>query len=169
MTAALLCPGPSIAHVTPHRVKGYDLRVGVNRAAIAFECDVWAALDYPTIRDWKDAILGAPVLLTRRQTYIDVQVGLRLHATLVEDIACPVPLWHLKTATAALGLLKARGVREIDVFGADWTDQPDFDGHLQVGSDRSADRWAQESETWQAMVAWLASHGCAVTRKHGSA
>ena len=117
------------------------------------------------IRRWADSVVGSPALLTRRQTWIDVRKRLALTTIrLVEDIECPVRLWDVKTATAALGLLATTGVSRIDVYGADWTDQPDFDGHIEVGCDRSAERWKQERETWGEMVDWLGSRGTEVNR-----
>lgn len=69
MTVALLCPGPSLARTFDDDFAG--IRVGVNRAAVGFRCDLWAALDYPMLRDEQDNVLGTPELLTRRQTWED--------------------------------------------------------------------------------------------------
>jgi hypothetical protein len=120
MNVALICPGPSIANVTPHRLRDYDLTIGVNRAAIAFECSWWAATDYPVLRDWQHAVLGAPALLTRRQTYIDFSSRLRLpEVMLLEDIACPVPRWATERETwdAMVELLATRGTVVTRIHG----------------------------------------------------
>ncbi len=165
MTGALLCPGPSLAHVSPADVRRYDIRVG-NRAATAHECTHWAALDYPLIRDWHARVIGTPVLLTRRQTWIDVQrhTGPR-SVRLVEDLpAPPVKQWDLRTATAALVMLATMPVTRIDVYGADWTNEPDWDD-TAIAEDRTAARWAQESVVWMDLSQWLyEEHGVSVGR-----
>lgn len=164
--AALLCPGPGLSRLDASRLAEYATVVGVNRAATAFRCDWWAALDYPMLRDWQDAVIGSPKLLTRRQTWLDFHRRLRLREIrLAEDIAFPVTGWDAKTATAAIGLLSTLLVTRIDVFGADWTCEPaDFDGVDLNSNDRTAERWTKEAETWGRMVAWLDGRGITVAR-----
>lgn len=166
MIAALLCPGPSLAQLDPARLADYAEVVGVNRAACAFTVKTWAACDYPLIRDWHPAVIGARCLITRRQTWIDTRRHVAFpEVRLLEDIACPVSQWDLKTATAALGYLATLPVKHIDVFGADWSNErKDFDGVDLESNDRTPERWAQESATWGAMVEWLAGRGVTVTR-----
>ncbi len=72
MTAIVLCPGPSLAGYKPQPA---DLTVAVNRAALMFACDAWAALDYPMIRDHLATIAGAPTLLTQQQTRDDLNLS----------------------------------------------------------------------------------------------
>jgi hypothetical protein len=162
MKALLLCPGPSLAGFDDS-TPGY--RVGVNRAAVGYRCDTWAALDYPTIRDQQATVIGSPLLFTRRQTWLDVRGQLRLREIrLVEDLACPVKGWDLLTATTSLVLLADMGAKTIDVYGADWApDALDFDGK-GGGENRSAERFARERETWTALCEWLAGRGVTVTR-----
>lgn len=164
MTAALLCPGPSLAWLDA--LPPCDTAVGVNRAVCRFPCAVWAALDYTTIRDWQLDVVGAPALLTRRQTWADI--GRRCprftDARLVEDYACPVSGWAEKTATAALVMLATVGATAIAVYGADWTDAPDFDGFTQKGSERGETRWLRERAVWAELAAWLAGEGVTLRR-----
>lgn len=171
MNAALLCPGPSLAAIVQSDVDGYSVRVGVNRAAVLLDCHLWAALDYPVLRDWHNAVIGTPQVLTRRQTWTDFGRTCRLRdVVLVEELpAPPVKQWDLKTATCALALLATMPVTSIDVFGADWSDAPDFDGHATAGQDRSAARWAQERATWDALVEWLDGRGVSVCRRNTAA
>jgi hypothetical protein len=58
--AALLCPGPSLVQTFDDDFAGW--RVGVNRAALAFKCDWWAALDHGPIE--REKIGGIPLITT---------------------------------------------------------------------------------------------------------
>jgi hypothetical protein len=163
MNAALLCPGPSLARTFDDAFAG--LRVGVNRAATAYRCDWFAALDYPTIRDYHAQVLGEPKLLTRSQTWVDVHRQCRFDsATIAEDLVSPVPSRELLTATAALVLLGSLGVQAVNVYGADWTpDAPDFDGKA-TGENRSAERFVREAVQWGQIVEWMNGRGISVKR-----
>jgi hypothetical protein len=154
MNVALLCPGPSLANLT--EAPKADVTIGVNRAACRFPCQWWAATDYPLIRDWQHAVLGDPRLLTKRQTWIDLRHRLKFSDVLLLDsLECLVKGWDVKTATASLVLAGTLGATRIDVYGADWTDAPDFDGTTVVGTDRGAQRWDEERATWNAVIAHL--------------
>jgi hypothetical protein len=162
MNVALLCPGPSLA--TLEESPPADITIGVNRAACRFPVTWWAATDYPLIRGWGGAILGNPKLFTRRQTWLDVRRRINPPTVMfTEALSCPVKGWDVKTATAALVLAGNLGATRIDVYGADWTDAPDFDGVEVVGTDRKPQRWDEERATWHAVIAHL---GIPVTR-HG--
>lgn len=163
MKAALLCPGPSLAKTFDPGFSG--LRVGVNYAAVGYPCDVWAAPDYPMVRDNHAKVLGTPKWLTRRQTAIDI--GKRVRFTDVvhtEDLSCPWKPFTLKTATCAMVLLATLGATDVKVYGADWKpDAPDFDG-VQRGEDRSAERFRVEREIWEKVVEWMNGKGITVER-----
>lgn len=160
MYAAVLCPGPSLARTWPGD-RPYDLRIGVNRAAVAFQCDYAAVLDSPLLRAIGRAFRGDPRLLTRgahRPKY-STRPGPD-----VESLPCPVRQWDLFTATAALVLAAQLGAELIDVYGADWTpNAPDFDG-VNVAERRTAERFEKEREVWADVVAWLAARNCHVAR-----
>lgn len=163
MTAALFCPGPSLATLdAPPKA---DLTIGVNRAACGFPCHWWAALDLPLIERIHSDVIGAPRLFTCRATLASLERrGLTFPAAIVaEDLRGP-ERWSLYTAPAALVLAAHLGARLIDVYGADWaTDAPDFDG-AAAGENRSAARFQREREIWDRIVASLANAGVAVTR-----
>lgn len=165
MKAVLLCPGPSLSRLDA--VPPCDIAAAVNRAACRFACDWWVATDYPLIRDWRGAVLGTPRLFTRGGTWRDIaHRGWfdATKATTTDDLACPVPHWSDKTATATLVLLASLGATQIDVYGSDMTDAPDFDGFTQKGTDRTAARWSTERATWDEIAAWLAGRGVSVNR-----
>lgn len=163
MTAALLCPGPSLAQTFDDDFAGP--RVGVNRAATAFRCDVWAALDYPLTRDNHEAVIGTPKWFTRRQTAADIGQRVRFRDVLIaEDLVCPVHHWDRFTATCALVLLAGMGASEVKVYGADWKPGAlDWDG-AGNGEDRTADRFGIEKEIWARLLGWMAGRGISVER-----
>lgn len=170
MIAALLCPGPSLAARFGPVADFYPFRVGVNRAACAFECGLWAASDVPLIMEWHPRVLGKPPLLTRRDTATRIAgKGVPWPATAItEDFAPSVPVksFGLYTATAALAWLGLKeGVRRIDVYGADWTDAPDFDGvTADAGVNRKESRWERERFIWGELAGWLDGRGVEVAR-----
>jgi hypothetical protein len=168
MTAALLCPGPSLRKTFDPDFTG--LRVGVNAAAVAYPCEVWAALDYPMTRDHHEKVPGNPKWLTRRQTWLDIGKRVRFtDVTLTENLSCPQTTFTTYTATCALVLLAGMGVSEVKVYGADWKpDAPDFDG-IQRGENRSAERFRVEREIWERVVAWMNGNGIGVERISGNA
>jgi hypothetical protein len=53
---------------------------------------------------------------------------------------------------AGLHVCQLLGATEIDVYGADWTQQPDFDGKELIGTVRSQDRWRREAKAWQMAI-----------------
>jgi hypothetical protein len=169
MHAIILCPGPSLATYAAHSA---DLVIGVNRAALAHECNVWATLDYPMIRDNADKLLGRPNLLTRRQTLIDIarrpaRLQRFAEVRMVDDLDdfCPPTLGYGRFSSAAALIYAAeRGATQIDVYGADWAGTADFDG-VNAGENRGAARWQAEAELWLGhLVPWLAHRGVKVNR-----
>lgn len=168
MHVTVLCPGPSLVR----SFTGFDgLTIGVNRAAIAYGCDWWAALDSPLILDPACTPAGSPSLFTSRETAARLARNLRhwaYGATVAEDVFPGESLpgnWTLFTAPAALILAAHLGATRIDVYGADWTDAADFDG-VRPTSDRSPVRWAREIPIWAAVVEWLGVRGTRV-ETHG--
>lgn len=169
MTAVILCPGPSLADLRER--PDADLVIGVNRAATAFACDVWAASDYTMIRDYLAKVIGEPGLLTKRQTWRDIghRIDIPL-ANLVEEISFNCPNWQNKTMTCAMVYAHSVGADSIDIYGCDWAGKHDFDG-LSAGENRSDARWTQEAADYAALVEALANHSVIVHRflriRHG--
>jgi hypothetical protein len=166
MTAAVLAPGPSLSKHLPLR-DGYDLTIGVNRAALAAPCGVWACLDYPVIRDQWQNVAGSPLLLTRKQTWEDIgkHCGLKL-AAITDDYRSFVPTdigWTLYTCTSAIVFAALKGATRIDVYGADMTGTGGFDAE-DTGENRSEARWASERVVFDKLVAALGERRVVVNR-----
>lgn len=156
MRLALVCTGPT-ANEFPG---GYECTIGVKRAATAFLCDWVAILDSPTLAELCPMILGSPRLLTRaayRPKFSTIP-GID-----VESLSGPDKFDHW-TATAALVLAGNIGANRIDVYGADWTDAPNFDGSSAGDSDRGPLRWFREIKVWNEIVKRHAGNGIKVTR-----
>lgn len=87
------------------------------------------------------------------------------HTVTTEELrdGCPVPSFGLYTATAALVLLARLGATRVSVYGADWTDAPDFDG-VAAGENRTETRWNRERAIWGEVVEWMRGRGCEVER-----
>jgi hypothetical protein len=149
MHAVLLAPGPSLRNLGI--LPDCDISVAINRAALFHPCTVFAASDYPMLRDWRHAVQGSPLLLTKRQTWEDKAKDWYEHAVIAETLDVPIEGWLEKTATISLGYLWLIGAKRVDVYGADWSDEPDFDGVRVVGTERDEKRWARERAVWGRM------------------
>lgn len=168
MTAVVLCPGPSLSQLA--EVPKCDLSIGVNRAAIAFRCDVWAAADYPTIKNVQEKVIGNPKLLTKRQTWEDIKHRVTLPlAGIAEDCGAFLSpdevVWLAKTFSCAVVFAAALGANRIDYYGCDWKGEEDFDGK-KAGEDRSDTRWRDERAMFGALTEILLRRGVEV-RRHG--
>lgn len=166
MTAVVLCPGPSLARLTA--APAADLTIGVNRATTAFACDVWAALDYPLIRDQHAAVIGTPALLTRAQTWTDIGRHLPLALAGTADAlrgAFPVAgcAWDRFTATTAIVYAASAGATRIDVYGADMAGTAGFDA-ADAGENRDAGRWGAERVIFDRLTDVLSGRGVSVNR-----
>ena len=155
MNATLLCPGPSLAKYSPDKRSGWV--VGVNRAAILHECDVWAATDLPLIKHTMP--LGTPTLLTIDATRDSLHRRGKPWPWLVithtgiagETVTNKQHPWTRYTATAALQYLKWIGATRVDVYGADWSGTLDWDG-ASAGERRTDERWAEERAIWDSVA-----------------
>lgn len=172
MNAAILCPGPSLNDWPDATWANHNLIIGVNRAVLRFRCDWWAAGDWPMVK--KHALGYRVKLFTTPATYSHL-LGLtqfrdRMELHSYDEAATflhPTEWrWNGKTATAALVLAAWQGATQIDVYGADWTTAPDYDGVMFPGTDRSASRWISEQDVWYRLVEKFAADGINVTR-HG--
>jgi hypothetical protein len=153
----ILCPGPSLAAATP-AIGPHDLVIAVNRAARAFDCGVWAAADDATVMDNWYRVLGRaqrpPILLTIERT--PRQLPARWPAEIVIDTQLanflPAVVNNLKySATMALVYAAWQGYSQIEVYGADWRGELDFDG-VAAGKTRDDARWDEEGAIWGRIV-----------------
>ncbi len=166
MTAALLCPGPSLCQTYPG-YGGFDLVIGVNGTAASYRVDVWAACDYPMLRDYFGLVIGRPKVLTRDQTWTDLRgrTGLKL-ATTTDVLLSYVPSDKgatLYTATSALVFAARAGATEISVYGADMKGEGGFK-EGDAGENRTEARWQSERVVFAKVVEWLAGRGVEVRR-----
>jgi len=181
-SAAVLCPGPSLAAVTPETLAAYDALLGVNRAVERAPCHWWAMLDTHTFTFTRP--VNRPVLVSSRGTYrslraqrpeladwpwldcrwIDAAGG--LHAV----------LWRKTSMTTAIVLAAELGARRIDVYGCDWEGEADWDGRTDERYNRGEDRpgeggrtvegrWTMERKLFAELKAALADRGCELERK----
>jgi hypothetical protein len=169
MRVALLCPGPSLSNWPVETFAEYDLRIAVNRAILKYQCEWWAAADWPMVKKNNPSF---PVKLwTNPDTFThlcglrDLFANLELHSFFEAKGSVAESRWVGKTATAALVLAVRLGAKSIDVYGADWTDQPDFDGVMFDGTNRSAGRWEGERDVWDRLCNEF--NGVTVTRRNG--
>jgi hypothetical protein len=166
MKASLLCPGPSLGTYTADAFDEYPLRIGVNRAVTRFACHWWAALDAPVVHKHGAEAVGKPRVFTLASRASEL-VGWQVATLESLERYCPaITRWGSFTAPAALVLAGSLGATQIDVFGADWTNQPDFDGHNDPDAYRDENRWGRERVLWSKVCEFLLAAGVSVVR-HG--
>jgi hypothetical protein len=168
MRVALLCPGPSLA-AYPGR-SGFDLVLGVNRAAIAHGCDVWVACDVPCVRQHMEAVQGMPLLLTGMESSGTLDTDHPRYRGPITDIRplltfCdPGWSWQSFSASCAFVYAVAQGATRIDLWGADWSGTADHDG-AEAGQNRSPERWQWERNIFlNLLFPWAESRGITVVR-----
>lgn len=166
MTAAILAPGPSLTQTYPG-YGGFDLVVGINGVPTSYRCDVWAACDYPMLRDNCGQVIGRPKVLSRQQTWDDLRgrTGLALATTTdhLLTFAPPAIGFSLYTAPSAIVFAAWAGATEINVYGADMKGEAGFrDG--DKGENRKEERWQSERVIFAKVVEWLAGRGVEVRR-----
>lgn len=167
MKTALLCPGPSLSRYLGR--EGYDLVIGVNRAAEKHPVDIWVAHDVQRIRDSAPGVIGSPLLVVATETWgvIDAENGWR--GRMIEQTAYleAVPHafgWTSFSATSALVCAFWRGAKRIDLYGADWKGKLDWDG-VAAGLNRADSRWEWESSMMlNVLFPYLRERGCEVNR-----
>lgn len=185
-TAAILCPGPSLARVAPETVAAYDARIGVNRAVLHVACEWWATLDgnlFSAAAGFTPPV-NQPCLVCSRGTYCSLR---RVHTELQDwpwldtrQIDCPGdPLhqlrWRKFSFTTAIVLAAKLGARKIDCFGADMLGEADWDGHTDPRNKRDETRtdaagkvlqgrWPMERKIFAELAAVLAGQGVEVSR-----
>ena len=157
MNATLLCPGPSLSG---YGGQGAGMVVGVNRAATAYPCDVWAATDRPLIMSTASQVIGDPVLYTIEATLESLRRRGRdwPHSVVTHTEVTGGTVtnhhqpWTRYTTTAALRYLAWMGATHIDVWGCDWAGDEDWDGKRLASNSRTAERWREEQEIWSRVV-----------------
>jgi hypothetical protein len=172
--AALLCPGPSLA-AFPGR-NGYDVVLGVNRAARRVPCDYWVFLDAHVPRDFGPPA-GRPTLVSRACALRRVTRGLAagqakwaegLEHFPLEDLPKPASWpskWDNLSLLAALALAVHLGAVEIECWGVDWDGVRDWDGYSDARQNRTETRWSRERDLFNAIVVGLAAKGIRVSRR----
>lgn len=165
MKIAILCPGPSLAN---YAGTDADLIMGINRVALSFKCDVWAANDYPVIRKMYEKVIGVPAILSRRQTLLDIKHRLDKFEKLISVDDIPerpqVKWWWQKTMTCAMAFACSQGAKLVEIHGCDWAGTKDWDG-TEFGEDRTDKRWHDERERYGLMVEWMRGKGCEVVKR----
>ena len=166
---AILCPGPSLGSFADR--DGYDCRIGVNRAAGAFLCDYWVALDVHTAGMTEP--MGSPVIVNREN----------IHRRMCREHPYVKRLQHLNytrlsfrtddkrkihwgrfSATVALVLAANLSAKQVDCFGIDWRGEEDFDGFTFIKNRRSDRRWQREQQLWRQVCKTLSSKGAVIRR-----
>ena len=160
---ALVCPGPSLVRFPGSG--GFDLTIGVNRAAGFAPCDYWVFADQRTPELLApEGPAGAPILccdaaVRRRlprahavRPWIDSQWGPRKQ---------PVKWWRY-SATTALVLALRLGAAEVVCWGVDQCGEADWDGYRDDAQRRDDERWSDERRVWEETVRMLAGQGVQV-------
>lgn len=169
MRVALLSCGPSL-DLYYDKTPVYSLRIGVNRAAERYRCDVWACTDTKTVMRLRP--LGTPSLLTIDATRDSLagkgwtyEYGVTTHTDIAgETIDNGRHPWTRFTATAALIYAASRGATVIDCYGCDMTGEADWDGRVDKRNWRTDQRWADERNVWDATIEKLRKQGVMVKR-----
>jgi hypothetical protein len=166
--AAVICFGES-SRLFPGDFCG--LTIAVNRAALQFRADVWAAGDEPMLRTVSQHVLGTPIWLTtagtaalardhgpawRGQQVVEFESLNRI----IDSTWLP---WTLFTVTAAVVYAASRGATEVECYGMDWKGEQDADGWKEAGN-RSDERWKLEAGLFHRLQDELQKRGCQVTR-----
>ena len=163
MTAAVLCPGPSLALLPGERA--FSFKVGVNRAVTVGGCEWFVKMDEHQFADLRShapyAITTAETLRRLRNREPDYTCGV------VETLATDVPPslgWRIFSATIAIVLAHALGATTIEVWGADMRGDADFDGARDPANRRDEARWKCERSILGKLIRWLRRRGIKVRR-----
>lgn len=165
MTVNILCPGPSLADARPYPV---DLTIAVNRAALTFPCDWWAAVDRTLVTKIGGEVKPGPRLLTNAMSLESLtrrKSPWAAGAMTTDSMMgfCPVASWTLRTMTCAMVLAAKLGATAINLYGHDMAGTLDFDG-VAAGEMRDVARWDSERVIYGNLVAWLTERGVEIKR-----
>jgi len=166
---AILCPGPSITMYPQSDRSKYDLRIGINRGIGAYHCHYWVFLDFRAFTQMHSILSYRPGILTtpniaQKIRRIDghelYQIKVMERATISDSIK-----WTRYSLIAAIvGSISTLGATSIDVFGADWNGDTDFDGEYTNRFNRNPTRWQKESDMFDQIKDWAEYHGTIVNR-----
>lgn len=178
MTAAILCPGPSLAMYKRDRWMDYDFQLAVNRAVRYAPCTHWVMCDKnPMAPEDRPGIIPhvftsehalqcmdtegwpRPPMVTTLDKLKDTYLNQYVNGESGE-VVC----WDSFSSTSALVCAAYLGATAVDVYGADWTDEPDWDGKAPLEARRDAERWQTELPIWRAVVMHLGNLGVSVVR-----
>ena len=170
MKAAIACPGPTLADWPGGwwADAGFDLVVGVNRAANLVACDYWVTLDRHTVKMsdplGEPPVIAAPGMLgniTNAHPEIRVRANVPVDRRWIEGTKVRWWRWGL---TVAIGFATSRGADRIELYGVDWRGTDDWDGLNVPKMKRSPGRWARERRVFDRLVGVLAARGVTVVR-----
>ena len=157
MKAALLCPGPCLVEYPGN--DGYDLVIGVNRAAGFAPCDIWSMFDHFTYDQTQ--VIGTPRILTRTTAWskLSAEIQERHEFILVDEYrqkwrkGHPQHAWTYSATAAACMALREWGVELLEIWGCQLEGVEDFDGgqNKKTVTCRSSGRWQKERVTWRGL------------------
>ena len=169
MTAAVLCPGPSLASLIDRPV--CDVVIAVNRAALhPIRCDWWAFTDDRVFRNYP---LGhRPKYFTTQETERRAKIsGDLTYEALMPLYSATRTGWTMYTMDAAMILAAHLGAKLIKLYGCDWSGTKDFDGHKYKWHDtdpiqqqRVDERWKREKIIYIRTKELLAEKGVVIER-----
>ena len=172
ISAAILCPGPSLSGFIAAPVT-HDVYIGVNLAAQAFPCGWFVFKDRRALEEMPP--LCRPILVTNPHAaeYMQYDAAVRaewkwLTFDAFSTIGCPADTkWQHFTMTCAMVLAAYLGARHITLYGVDWRGDTYFDGSKAIRGGLHAARFAAEAARFAAVSAWLEDVGVSVTRVEG--
>jgi hypothetical protein len=169
--------GPSLHSFNETR-RVFDLVIGVNGAAAAYQCDWWSAGDYQTIHGFtpteninSPVVIGKPNIYTianSRDWLFDNRKDLCsdgrqiLAWTDLIPLYSPPPEFDNHSGPSALVLAKHLGSTAIHTFGVDMTGDKYVDGSTNHRCNE--ERWAVERHEWAVLVDWLRQFNITVQR-----
>jgi hypothetical protein len=168
MRVVILGTGPSLTRFAG----GGEVVIGINRAALLQQCDLWACLDWigsdrqHGLIGWIHGAIGSPILLTTA----DAVESLRRHGYVwrgrverIDDVASayrsPVLMYSLTAAMAYA--VNALGATELEMWGVDFAGFADWDG----GNRKShCGNWGLALHRFNELRAELETNGVRVKR-----
>jgi hypothetical protein len=174
LTAAILCPGPSLPETWPkgEHPRGYDVVIAVNNAAEHAPCDWWSAQDHGPLKNFKARpLVGICTSGANCDTLVGdrpwMPGGMSTEELDALTIAASNRLVHEDAprrggwSTCNAIILAARlGARCIDLYGDDKSGRVYFDG-LENKATKPG-RWARETRDQTALVEALSAVGVVV-------
>lgn len=168
-TISIFCPGPSLAGWLANTPGEPASRITVNRAAGVIEAAWWSALDATSVENCN--AIGNPKILTtvmmKRKLLHKVPEAKDRPFENVDEIKPPGLggiKWIRYSMTVAIGFAASLGAKKIDVYGADWNGEQDYDGVKLVGCQRTEKRWTKEADLFKTIQTALTSVGVELKR-----